>query len=335
MATIAPTFVPRPDLGVAVMQEDALLDGFVAHRVFPNFPVGVSTATIPKILARRNVMRLWRAKHGEFPRNPISIDAGSTFACKEAGFEEAMDAQDIEALGGVAQAEMVATAKAVQTLLRAKDNVLSTLLMTTGTFGSGYNTAGAAAWDNASGKPIDDIVKASEQVRKRIGRRPNKVLFSGGAYSKLLQNAQVQSQVKAVMGYTDKMGGISALITPATLAAAFGLEEVIIGEDVKNTADEGLTETLASTWSDTNALVFYAPKAGMTDLVSPGLGRTFVWDPGLKSNADGVSVQTNDTLRGMQVEVYDTTSKLHVVRPTQYLDILLLNKDAGHLITGV
>jgi hypothetical protein len=334
MATISPTFTPRPDLGVAVMQEDTLLDGFVAHRVFPNFSVGVSTAPIPKILARRRAERLWRAKHGEFPRNPISVDAGSTFDCKEAGFEEAMDAKDIEALGGIAQAEMIATTKAVQTLLRAKDNVLATLLMTTGTFGAGFNTAGAAAWDNSAGKPIDDVVKASELIRKRIGRRPNKLLISGGAYSKLMQNVQVQTQIKAVMGYTDKMGGISALINPVTLAAAFGLEEVIIGEDVKNTADEGQTESLTSTWSDTNALVFYAPR-NPTDLVSPALGRTFVWEQGEKAAAGAVAVPVNDTLRGMQVEVYDTTSKLHVVRPTQFLDMLLLNKDAGHLVTGI
>ena len=335
MATIAPTFVPRPDLALAVMQEDALLDGFVSHQVFPNFPVGVSTATIPKILARRNVQRLWRAKHGQFPRNPVSIDAGSTFVCREAGFEEALDAQDIEALGGHAQAESIATAKAVQTLLRAKDNVLATLLMTTGTFGAGYNTAAAAAWDNAGGKPIDDVVKASEQVRKRIGRRPNKLLISGGAYSKLLYNAQIQTQARAIMGYTDKSAGISALISPMTLAAIFGLEQVIIGEDVKNTADEGQTEVLTSTWDDTKALVFFASRPGLTDLVSPGLGRTFVWDEGLKANSSAVSVSVNDTLRGMQVETYDSTDKLHVVRPVQSLDMLLLNKDAGHLVTGV
>jgi hypothetical protein len=330
MAQISPTFVPRPDLAQAVMQEDSLLDGFVAHKVFPIFPVGVSTAPIPKILARRQVTRLYRAKHGEFPHNPIAVDAGSTFSCKEAGFEERMDAQDMESLGGVDLAEQIATQKAVQTLLRAKDAVLAALLFTTGTFGSGYNTAGAAAWDNASGKPIDDIVKAGELIRKRIGRRPNKVLISGGAFSKLLINAQIQSQVRVILGYTDKEKGVAALITPQILAAAFGVEEVIIGEDVKSSTDEGQTETLVSTWADTFALPFYSS----TSLVSPGLGRTFVWEPGKKPDA-AVATKINDPMRGMSVEVYDTTSKLHVIRPVQNLDMLLLNKDAGHLITGV
>jgi len=333
MALISPTFTPRPDLAIATMQEDALLTGFVAHEVFPTFPVGVSTAPIPKILARRNVQRLWRPKHGEFPRSPISVDAGSTFDCREAGFEEALDAKDIEALGGLANAEMIATSKAVQTLLRAKDNVLATLLMTTSTFGSGFNTAGAAAWDNASGKPIDDLLKAGELVRKRIGRRPNTVLISGGAYSKCMYNAQIVAQLKAILGYTDK-GAINGLLSPQLLAAAFGVETVIVAEDVKTTADEGQTEVLASTWDDTKALIFYRPKSN-TDLISPCLGRTFVWEPGLTANQGAAPVATSDAMRGMQVEVYDTTSKLHVVRPVQNLDMLLLNKDAGHLITGI
>jgi hypothetical protein len=330
MAQISPTFVPRPELATAVMTEDGLLDGFVAHRIFPNFVVGVSTAPIPKILARRTVMRLYRAKHGEFPSNPIGVDAGTTFTCKEAGFEEKLDAFDIEALGGMNTAEEIAAQKAVQTLLRAKDAVLAALLFTTGTFGSGYNTAGAAAWDNANGKPINDVVAAGELVRKRIGRRPNKLLISGGAYSKLLLNAQIQSQVRVVLGYTDKEKGLAALITPQILAAAFGVEEVIVAEDVKSSADEGQTEVLASTWADTYALPFYSS----TSLVSPGLGRTFIWDN--KNNAaQAPTVSKYNPMLGMAVESYDTTSKLHVIRPVQCLDMLLLNKDAGHLITGV
>lgn len=332
MATISTSFTPRPDLAVAVMQEDALVDAFVAHRIFPNFPVGVSTAPIPKILARRNVMRLYRAKHGEFPRNPIAVDAGGTYVCKEAGFEEALDAQDIEALGGMNRAEQIATTKAVQTLLRAKDATLAATLMTTGTFGSGYNTAGAAAWDNASGKPINDVVAAGEKVRQRIGRRANTVVISGGAYAKLLINAQIQSQVRAVLGYTDKGNGISALVNADLLAAAFGVKQVIVAEDVKNSADEGQTETLASTWGDTNALVCYVPESP-SDLVSPCLGHTFIWEQGLDHG--DMQIDAADAMRGMQVEVYDTQSKLHVIRPVQNLDMLLLNKDAGHLITGI
>ena len=53
------------------------------------------------------------------------------------------------------------------------------------------------------------------------------------------------------------------------------------------------------------------------------------------ANQGAAPVATSDAMRGMQVEVYDTTSKLHVVRPVQNLDMLLLNKDAGHLITGI
>jgi hypothetical protein len=323
---------PRPDIALTVMQEMQDVSAFVSHLVFPTFPVAVSTAPIPKVLARRRVERLHRPKHGEFPRSPLVVENAGTFNCQTAGFEEQLDAQDIEILGGLDQAMAIAGLKATQTLLLARDNALAASLMTTSTFGSGYNTAGAAAWDNANGKPIDDVVKAGEQVRKRIGVRANALIISGGAYAKLMYNAQVVSQVKAIVGYHDKIGGIAALVTPDILAAAFGVKYVIIGDAIKSTADEGLAEVIASVWDDTKALVAYIPEA--QDRLSPALGRTFVWTEGDEPTA--VARQTMNALAGLMIEEYDETkTSTKVVRAKQSLDMLMLNKDAGHLITGI
>jgi hypothetical protein len=323
---------PRPDIQLIVTQEMQDHSAFVSHRVFPVFPVAVSTAPIPKILARRTIERLHRPKHGAYPRSPLVVENAGTFLCKDAGFEEPLDAHDIEILGGTDQAIAIAALKATQTLLLARDNSLAASLMTTSTFGSGYNTAGAAAWDNANGKPIDDVVKAAEKVRTRIGLRANTLVISGGAYAKLLYNAQIVSQVKAIIGYTDKAAGISALVSPEILAAAFGMENVIIADAIKNTANEGLDETLGSVWDDTKALVCFVPKSN--DRLSPGLGRTFVWEQAIEPNA--VARQSTDTLAGLVIEEYDeNTTSTKVVRARQSLDQLMLNKDAGHLITGV
>lgn len=334
--------VPRQDIALTVMEEmPDVMNMFVAHRVFPIFDVAVSTGPIPKLLRRTTVERLYRPKHGPYPRGQLVVDLAGTFDCKDAGFDEAMDEKDKEILGGAEgddRALMIASIKAIQTLFLARDNALAASLMTTTTFGSGYNTAGAGIWGGASDAPITDITSAAENVRKRCGKRANKLLISGGLYTKLLQSPDVQSALRSLLGYTQR-DGFAFEPTNKDLARLLGLDtygdgEVIIGDAVKNTADEGQTASLSSVWDDTKALVFYSGKPG--DLVSPSLGRTFVWTKPKNTIAMANRASTVDAALGLIVEqVMDPVNGIEIARAREFLDMLLLNKEAGHLVTGI
>jgi hypothetical protein len=299
--------------------------------VFPIFSVGVSTGTVPTMLRRREVYRITKPSKGDYAK--VIPVAGNTpaFNCTDQGLEEDLDAKDMEILGGEEIAVQSTALGLTEDVLRARDADLASVLFTTGTFGSGYNTAAAAAWDNASGKPIDDVAAAADKVRIGCGMMGNKAIISAGLYAKLRKNAQVQSQIRAILGYTDKQGGIANLVSEANLALAFGLEEVIIAGAIKDTADEGQTRSKGSVWADTFCLVFHQPPLGLRN--APYLGRLFAYDAGLSiSTAD---VRVTDALRGLQVETYDSAKgNVRTVRVRQFLDRLLLNKDSGHLITG-
>ena len=324
---------PRPDIALAVQQEMTGAGAYVATKIFPIFPVSVSTAPIPRIMPRRRVERLFRPKGGRYPRSALTVETAGTFNCEFAGFEETLDAKDIELYGGEDIAMAVTAQKAAQTVLINRDAALAASIFNTTTFDGGYNTAGAAAWNNAIGKPIDDVLAAAGKVRQRIGIRANTLLISGTAYEHLCVNVQIQSQVRGILGYTDKQGGIAALINLEVLAAAFSLKQVIVADGIKNTADEGLTAVLADIWDSTKALVCYVPEAD--DRMSPGLGRTFLWDADM-SDVVTSGVASQSTLQGLHVEYYDDPStEERVVRAKQCIDMLLLNKDAGHLVTGI
>jgi hypothetical protein len=66
----------------------------------------------------------------------------------------------------------------------------------------------------------------------------------------------------------------TGVMTPALVAAALGIEEVIIGDSVENTANEGAAYTGADIWTD-NALLLCRnnPSLGVANGAY-----TFMWD---------------------------------------------------------
>jgi hypothetical protein len=111
-----------------------------------------------------------------------------------------------------------------------------------------------------------------------------------------------------------------------------GLERVIVGGSAKNTADEGQEETLEYLWPDDKALVCYV---SADDGLTPGLGRTFVYDADMPSDS-AVSERGSESDGLFKLEQYvESASDTEVLRAKRYADTLLLNKAAGHLITGL
>ena len=340
MTVIQGGIVPRMDIALAVAEEMPDLDQFVSHRVFPIFETAISTGPLPKFLRRNRVERLYKPKYGEFPTSALTVDIAATFDCKEAGFDELLDQKDKEILGGSRgedSARYWAALKSAQMVLLARDNALALNLMTTTTFGAGYNAAAVGTWGGGTDKPINDVSNAVESSRKRCGKRPNRLLISGTGWVKLLQSAQIQTNFKQLLAYTSADGTNFYQQTRA-MAMALGLGEdgdVIIGGSVKNTADDGQTAALSSVWDDTKALVFYA--AQPTDLISPGLGRTFIWGQGYNGYYAQPGIGQNyDPLRGLVIEnVFDVVKNIERMRAREYVDMLLCNKEAGYLITGI
>jgi hypothetical protein len=331
--------VPRLDISLAIAEEMPDLTQFAAHRVLPPISVMVSTAPIPKVLRRNKVERLFKAKYGTFPQSALTVDLAGTYNCQENGFDELLDQKDKEILGGGRgedSARWFAWIKAAQLVLIAREYALQQQLNTT-TFPSGYNGAGAATWAGGSDKPITDVSNAAESVRKRCGYRANTLLISGGAWVKLLQSAQVQSALRTVLGYTSTAGIAFFQLTKA-VAMILGLGDggdVIVSNAVYNTADESQTATLSSVLSDTQALVFY--RADPNDLVTPGLGRMFIWEQGYNGYyaQPGISVAQNPLAGLICEQLVDWNRNLEICRAREFIDMLILNKEAGYLLTGI
>lgn len=322
---------PLIDVMLVLASEMARLDQYVATKVFPVLRVGKKDGHIPKILARRRVETVKRHKDGTFNRVETKLDE-DTYSCEEAGLEERVSDEDRTLYRDSFDAELVAARAAVNSLLIARDNSLASTLFSTTTFGAGYNTAAVATWDNASGVPLKDVSLAQDKVAQRIGLWPNKLLIGRGLWTKLSQNAQIIDKVKAFASYAGSVQ-LEGRIPLTLLATAFNVEEVIVGMGVKDTANEGATESLSDIWTNTYALPFYTSPNLEANPGDVALGRTFVWDQVL-SEAEAQGIEA-DQLMAWLVDMYrEESTTADIVRAREYVTMKMLNKGAAHLITG-
>lgn len=325
---------PRPDLPLLVVEDmPNLVDGFIAHKVFPIFASAISTAPIPKSMRAglSRIERLKRAKYGDYPRVQNEVNTAGTFNCEDDGIEVPMDAKDIEVHGGRDRAELIFGAQALRMEALRLEYALASTLFSTVTFDSGYNAAGAAVWDHATdGKPLNDIANAKENVLKRCGMAANTIVMGYGAYTALQKCPQIQTALRSILGINARMDA-QLEVSPSTLAMMFGVEQVLIGKAAYNTANEGQTASLSWVWADAYCLVCYVDNttAGLT----AGLGRTFSWDKGLAGVSSAEVSAMPAPFQHFALELIATANNFEVMRARTFVDQLLLNKEAGFLIT--
>jgi hypothetical protein len=321
------------DVGLALGQERRLLDRFIAHKIFPAFPVSTKRGDIPRLLARRRVQTVKRNKDGSFNRVETGADEVS-YSCQEAGLEERLPDKDRVHFATSFDAEYATALGVARDLLRARDVALAAALFTTSTFGSGYNTAAIGTWGAASGSnPIKDIELAKEQIRTRIGIMPNRMVIGAGLWAKASYDPVILAQIKTLRSYAGDLMASQSRISLAVLAAVFQLEEVIVGEEIKDTSVEGQTSSNSDIWTNTYALPFFGTKT--PELGDITLGRTFTWNPYLEQSTQGSeSSEMNPELMFVADKYRENHTKSDVVRVEESNDMKLLCKDAGHLITG-
>ncbi|WP_230680909.1 major capsid protein [Paracidovorax cattleyae] len=145
--------------------------------------------------------------------------------------------------------------------------------------------AGGTKWSASTGTPVTDIRAAADVIRRKIGKRPNRLTLSADAFTALSTNAEVKGYLP-----TTNLG-------PATieqLKTILNVADIVVGDAVW--IDE--TDAGRDVWGN-NAILAYVPTIGAggsadISLAEPGFGFTNVleghpfsetpyYDPGSKS----------------------------------------------------
>ena len=321
--TVAPAMSTarlRPDLAETLEEFDTELHerGYVADQVLPIFTVGQQTANFYKIeLAewKRKQGDLKRASGGAYARRDM-LTAQDNYATQEYGEEAPVDDRNKAIYDDYFDAEVVSTRMARHDLMTAYEQRVADLVQSTANVGG--NAAASTAWSNTTtGTVLEDTKAAMLAVKDQCGEIADTMLVTVETFFAIRDNESILDRIKYHGGDDPKRMGL----TPAVLAQALGLKEVIVAGGVTNSATQGQAVSLTNIWSSANVLVFRrAPN--QADFSAPVFGRTMHWD------------QDGSSPRGTVEQYRDEVSRADIIRVRHDVDEKILFPEAAYLITG-
>lgn len=248
----------------------------VAEKLFPRLPQALSSVALANLgnerLKRYN---LRRAPGAPTKRVDIKFE-GKIYSVNQYSVDipmprellrEADESRKLN-VGSHLDVSRIAMATANDILGLDYELEVAGLATTSGTYAAGHVTAlaGGTKWSAATGTPVTDVRAAANVIRKKIGKRPNKLTLSPDAKLAVETNPEVKSYLPA------NQQGVATL---AQLATIFEVDEVVCGDAVWiDSADVG-----QDVWGN-NAVLAYVPKIGGAgndiSLAEPGFGFTNV-----------------------------------------------------------
>lgn len=263
-------------IATAYIQDET---SYVADKIFPNVPVN-HQADKYFIFRKGDFFRdqaQKRADATESAGGGFNLDQGSYSADVWAFHKDVGDQVRRNADPSV-DIDVATTKFIMQTLLIRRDRQFASKYLTTGVWGTditGIASAPSATqaiyWnDDANGDPFTDIATAQTTILQNTGMMPNVLLLAWPVYQALRKHPLVIDRIKYTMGAEAKA------ITPALLAAAFDVEEVVVSKAVYNSAIEATTDNASMAFiASKSALLVYRPAA--PGLMIPSAGYTFSW----------------------------------------------------------
>lgn len=311
----------RPDLAASFEAFDIEAEkaGYIARKVLPTIDVASQSGNFGKIplaqlLQQRDTKR---APGSGYARGQFTFDV-STYACEEHGAEEPVDDREAKMYGEYFDAELIATRRAYNAVLRnAEQRVADAIFNTTTWTGASlYTDVSGTPWATiGSAVPLTNVEAAVQKVYDGSGLWPNALIINRKVFRNLRNTTQVIDRI-ASSGAGNR--NLASDVTIDMLAQAFDLDYIIVAGGSTNSAKEGQTATPSQIWSSTYAMV--CKVATTNDFREPCIGRTFHWA------ADGSSVDG-------AVESYrDEVVRANITRVRHDVDEVVLYAQAGHLL---
>lgn len=313
------TTLQRPDLGSLAYEYmlEGSQRGFIGMEVMPVFDVPEQSADYPiiPIEAMLKVPNTRRQKRGAYPRGDWEFETG-TYSCEEHGWEEPVDDTEAALYQRYFDAELVSTEIAVDHILRDHEKRVAAIAQSTSVaIGSG---AISTEWSTAaSATPRADVKDAKETMRLASGLMPNAGVCSTVVFNNLMNTAEIKDAFK----YTSpiEIGGMEA--QKRLLAQYFGLDRILVGGGMEDTAKKGQAFSLGDIWDDE-----YFSLAVLSDgsprLREPVLGRTFLW------TEDSPQILTTETYR-------EDNIRSNIIRVRQNVDEAVIFSGALYIMTNI
>lgn len=323
--------MPTPTSSLATLRSDLAeymefdleseRQGYVALKVLPVVEVGLQADNPGKVPLEALLFDADTSRNSGSGYNRGSYKFETyTYATKENGWEEPIDARDEKRYRKLLDVERIAYARAAGVVARKQEMRAASLIFNTTTWtGGSLTTAIANEWDDAvNATPIADVEAAVKKVYEGSGLWANALVVNRQVFRNLRNCDSIIERINSQgAGSPSKPTDI----TEQMLAQVFDLDYIIVAGASKNSAAEGQSATPAQIWSGEYAMVCRV--ATGADMREPCVGRTFHW------SEDGSNIG------GTVEQYYEEQSRSNIIRVRHETDEVVMYPEAGHLLSNI
>lgn len=263
--------VPRADLGVAFHEYSPTRARYIAGDILPIHNVGKEAATISVTLRKNLTIPETRHANGAvYNRVELYMD-DMAYACVDHGLEGQVTNRDKAKYANDFDAELEKTAGIKIKMLLAREKRIKDMIFNTTTWTGAdlYTDNASNPWDDATKDIIGQVGAAKEKVRLNTGVPANALIIGEATLQNILKNDDLIARFPGT-------AVINEVIIRSSMAAIFGLQDLLVGQAAYNSADEGQDASMSDMWGDDYAMVAALGSEGLP-MTEPQLGRTILW----------------------------------------------------------
>jgi hypothetical protein len=262
------------NISIAYIQQPS---AFVHNTIFPNVPVKKQSARY-FVYKKEDWFRdeaTIRVYGEESAGGGYEIDNTPNYFANIYSYHKDVFQTDRENSDDPLQPDIDAAEYVTQKLMLRREIDFVTRFFATGIWGTEYEGASAAAtgkkvyWSTTGSTPIDDIGLAKLAIGAVTGKMPNVLLLGSYTHFYITRHSDFLNRVQ--------YGGSSnapAVVSNKAIAEILGLDKVVVGTAVKNSAAKGATEDTDFILGKHALLCYAAPSAGIK---KPTAGYIFSW----------------------------------------------------------
>lgn len=302
-----------PEATLTVLAEGFTLKGAIANQVL----APVKSDTIFGYFGRTHgeYLRIVdTVKKGNGQKNVVTykIDRNKQYEVQDHELQNEVTVGEAEKCGGWEAAKRKMNAFLSMQLTVSEEYGLASSLTSNTVLTKGTALTGGDQWSTKTSEVLSRIKTGKDSVAQYTGMAVNNAYISYPVFSAL----QFHPEIYTVLGANFK--GAFGLLNEQAFAAAFGVERVLVGRAIYNTAKEGQDESLDYLWGKTCILAYVADN-GVAE-IDPGLGARITC-PKLPEVAVG-----SYTPEG------EDPGKLIMLKQNRAYSNTLVKTDAGYLI---
>lgn len=182
------------------------------------------------------------------------LDRNATYEVVDHALEVPIDAANAERMGGWDVAKQILGMQAEDDIRRSRENGLAAALTSVSIITNYVTLTGVDQWTTPTSEVLGRINTGKIAIETATGKDANLIIMGAPTYRAL----QIHPQMIAVLSPGKATPG---QYTAEMMAAALGVDRILVGRATYNSAKEGATTANAFIWGDNCIIAYVAPSA--------------------------------------------------------------------------